>query len=262
MEKEQEKMKEITIEALARKEKGKEASKKIRRNGFIPAVVYGSEMKSLPLLVEGKGFLHILHSGEIGENVIINLNIKDGKEQEKKVLIRELQKDPVTGKVIHIDFQHISLTKKIKLNVPIHIVGTPAGVKDGGILQYVLRELEVECLPTEIPEKIEVDVSNLKIGDSIHVSDIPLEKVTILSDLRSSVVTVVPPTAFKEPEAAVVEEAKEPEVITEKKEGEEEEAGEKPEKEAKAEKSEKAVKAEKPEKAEKEEEKEKKKEKK
>jgi large subunit ribosomal protein L25 len=244
-------MKEIEIEVVARKERGKEACKKLRKNGFIPAVVYGSEMEALSLLVEGKNFVHILRSGEIGENVIINLNIKNGKEQSKKVLIREIQRDPVSGQIVHIDFQHISLTKKIKLNIPVHLIGIPEGVKGGGILQYVLRELEVECLPTDIPEKVEIDVSSLKIGDSIHVSDIKLEKVTILNDLSGSVVTVVPPTAFKEPEVAVVEEAKEPEVITEKKEAEGEKAEEKPEKEAKAEK---------PEKAEKKEEKEKKKE--
>ncbi|MCK4385198.1 MAG: 50S ribosomal protein L25/general stress protein Ctc [candidate division Zixibacteria bacterium] len=235
-------MKEIVIKAKARDKRGKKHAKKLRREGTIPAVVYGAETAPLPLEVEAKSFHTLLRSG-LGENVVITLNIDEKKNGDKKVLIREVQRDPVWENILHIDFQQISLTKKLTINVPIQLVGTPIGVQqDGGILQHVLRELEVECLPTDIPEKIEVDVAHLKIGDSIHVGDIKLEKAEILSDPQGSLVSVVPPTVFKEPEVAPAATAEEPEVITEKKEEEEE-------KEAKAEKKEepeKGAKEEKP----------------
>jgi len=235
-------MKEIVIKVKERDKLGKEHAKKLRRDGIIPAVVYGAETSPLPLEVEAKSFHALLRSG-LGENVIITLNIDAQKDGDKKVLIREVQRDPVWGNILHIDFQQISLAKKLTINAPVQLVGTPIGVEqDGGILQHVLRELEVECLPTDIPEKIEVDVTNLKIGDSIHVGDIKLEKVEILTDPQGSIVSVVPPTVFKEPEVAPAAAAEEPEVITEKKEEEEEkeakaEKKEEPEKGAKEEKS-------------------------
>jgi len=234
-------MKEIVITAKLRDKLGKEHAKKLRRKGIIPAVVYGAETSTLPLEVEAKSFHALLRSG-LGENVIITLNIDDQKNGDKKVLIRELQRDPVWGEILHVDFQQISLSKKLTIKVPIHLVGIPIGVQqDGGILQHVLRELEVECLPTEIPEKIEVDVANLKIGDSIHVGDVKLEKAQILTDPQGSIVSVVPPTVFKEPEVAPAAAVEEPEVITEKKEGVEKEEAEKG-KEAKAEKKEETTK--------------------
>lgn len=234
-------MKEIVIKAKARDKLGKEHAKKLRREGVIPAVVYGAQTAPLALEVEAKAFQALLRSG-LGENIIVSLNIDDPKNGNKKVLIRELQRDPVWGDILHIDFQQISLTKRLTINVPVHLLGTSVGVQqDGGILQHVLRELEVQCLPTDIPEKVEVDVTNLKIGDSIHVGDIKLESVEILSDAQGSIVSVVPPTVFKEPEVAPAAAGEEPEVITEKKEEEEKE-----EKAEKKEEPEKGAKDEKP----------------
>jgi large subunit ribosomal protein L25 len=190
------------------------------------------------LEVETKSFLSLLRGG-LGENVIVTLLLDDKKDSQRKVLVREVQRDPVTGAILHLDFHQISLTKKLTIQVPIHLVGTPVGVDDGGILQHALRDLEIECLPTAIPEKIEVDVSHLKIGDSVHVGDIRVENAEILSDSKSSVVSVVPPTVFKEPEVAAPVAEEEPEVIGEK-EGEaaekKEEKEEEKDKEAKAEK--------------------------
>ncbi len=235
-------MKEIVLKARHREKSGKEYAKKLRRDGFIPAVLYGPESPAVSLEIETKSFQTLLRGG-LGENVIVTLLLDEKKDGQRKVLIREIQRDPVNGNILHLDFHQISLTKKLTIEVPIHLVGTPEGVSDGGILQHVLRELEVECLPTAIPEKIEVDVSSLKIGDSFHVADIKVENVEILSDPKSSVVTVVPPTVFKEPEVAAAVAEEEPEVIGEKKEGEEEKEEEKKEekeeekgKEAKAEK--------------------------
>jgi large subunit ribosomal protein L25 len=230
-------MKEIVLKARHREKGGKEYAKKLRKSGFIPAVLYGPETPVVSLEIEAKSFQALLRGG-LGENMIVNLLLDEKEDGRRKVLIREIQRDPVKEDVLHVDFHQISLTKKLTIEVPIHLVGTPEGVSDGGILQHVLRELEVECLPTAIPEKIEVDVSSLKIGDSFHVADLKVENVEILNDPKSSIVTVVPPTVFKEPEVAAAVTEEEPEVIGEKKEGEkeEEEKEEEKGKEAKAEK--------------------------
>jgi len=214
-------MQEVNLEVKLREKTGKEVAKKLRREGLIPGVVYGAEGKTLSIQVPEKNFTQILHSG-FGENVLITLNIANGKTQSKKVLIKEIQHDPVRGNIVHIDFHHIQLTKKVTVKVPVQLTGLADGVKNqGGILQHILREIEVECLPTDIPAKIEIDVSPLRIGDSIHVRDIKLEKATVLSDPEGTLASVVPP--MKEEEvpvaaAAPVEgEITEPEVISEKK---------------------------------------------
>jgi large subunit ribosomal protein L25 len=230
-------MKEVVLKAKPREMLGKEKAKKLRKNGIIPAVVYGLETKTIPLEIEAKTFNALLRGG-LGENVIITLELDDQNDGKKQVLIREVQRDPVRGDIVHVDFHQISLTQKITIEVPIHLVGTPEGVKEGGILQHALREIKVECLPTAIPEKFEVDVSGLKIGDSIHVADLKVENATILSDLQGSIASVVPPTIFKEAEAAPAAAEAEPEVIGEKKEekAEGEEGEEEKGKEAKGEK--------------------------
>ncbi len=212
-------MKEVVLKVRPREKRGKEHAKKLRRNGFIPAVVYGHKTPSLPLEIEGKTLQALLRHG-LGENVLVTLITDDQKQKDRKVLIREVQRDPVRGDIVHIDFHEVSLTKKLSIQVPIHLVGTPEGVTAGGILQHVLRELEVQCLPTAIPEKIDVDVSHLNIGDSVHVADLKVDNVDILSDPGSSVVSVVPPTVFKEPEVAAPVAEEEPEVIGEEKEEE------------------------------------------
>jgi large subunit ribosomal protein L25 len=231
-------MKEIVLRARPREQSGKEYARKLRRNGFVPAVLYGPETETQHLEVETKTFLTLVRGG-LGENVIVNLLLDDTEKGKRKVLVREVQRDPVTGDVLHVDFHQISLTKKLTIEIPIHLIGTPEGVNDGGIMQHALRELEIECLPTAIPEKIEVDVSHLKIGDTIHVADVTLENAEILSDSKSSIVSVVPPTVFKEPEVEAPAAEEEPELVGEKKEEEAEKKEEKEEekgKEAKAEK--------------------------
>lgn len=223
-------MREVVLKVRPREKRGKEQAKKLRRDGFIPGVVYGQKTPSQPLEIESKSFYALLRGG-LGENVLITLSTGDKKDGQRKVLIREIQRDPVSGDILHVDFHQISLTKKLAIQVPIHLVGIPEGVKEGGILQHVLRELEVECLPTAIPEKIEVDVDHLKIGDSIHVADLKVHNVEVLSEPESSIVSVVPPTVFKEAEVAPEVTEEEPEVITEKKEEEKKEEEKKEEKE-------------------------------
>ncbi|MCI0405411.1 MAG: 50S ribosomal protein L25, partial [candidate division Zixibacteria bacterium] len=175
-------MKEITFKVQARTEAGKQKAKKFRAQGLLPGVVYG-EGKSTPVVFNAHDF-ETLHQSIRGENVLINLEIQNGGLETKKTLIKAIQREPVWGKILHVDFQHVSLSKKITVKVPVHLIGTPVGVKDtGGILQHTFRELEISCLPTEIPQHIDVDVSLLKIGDSVHVRDLRLaEGVQILVD--------------------------------------------------------------------------------
>ena len=246
-------MKEISFKVQARKEAGKQKAKKFRTRGLLPGVVYG-EGKSTPVVFNAHEFENLYHSIR-GENVLINLEIENGGRDTQKTLIREIQREPVWGRILHVDFQHVSLSKKITVKVPVHIIGTAVGVKDtGGILQHTFRELEISCLPTEIPQHIDVDVTALKIGDSIHVRDLKLpEGIQVLVDGDLSVASVVPPTIIKEGELEAAAEVAEPEVITERKpaEGEEAEEGaeakgkEKKPAEAKAEKKAEPAKAEK-----------------
>ena len=212
-----------TISARSRESRGKGAARQTRREGRIPAVLYGHGEDSVSLSVDANELQKLVHSISI-ENTIVDLDLGSGEPY--KVLIRELQRHPFRDEFVHIDFFHVAMDEKIQVEVPIVLIGTPTGVKNkGGVLDHQLRELEVFCLPGSIPEKIELDVSNLDIGDSIHVSDIQLPEVEILTELDRAVVAVLAPTVMEVEEVA--EEAlAEPEVIGRGKEAEEgEEAG-------------------------------------
>ncbi|MBN1794974.1 MAG: 50S ribosomal protein L25/general stress protein Ctc [Candidatus Omnitrophica bacterium] len=224
-------MEQRTLSVQRRDKTGKESCKKLRAEGLVPAVVYAGGKEAVLLAVPAREMQRILH-GEGSTNAIINLMIKEnGASQEKTVIIKEVQFNPVKDDMVHIDFQEISLTEKLTVNVPVVEKGEPIGVRrDGGILEHSTRELEIECLPTQIPESIVVDVSNLEIGDSIHLKDIVLpEGVEVLDSLETTLFSVMAPRLEEEPVAAAAEEAgpQEPEVIREKKaepEGEEAEA--------------------------------------
>jgi large subunit ribosomal protein L25 len=222
-------MKETLLEAEERTGSGKSVTRKLRMSGSLPAVLYGMEKKPQMLNVNARELTRLLHASG-GENVLVDLVV--GKTNPEKVLVKEVQHHPVTSKIVHIDFLRIDLTKKVTVMVPVHIVGTAEGVKGGGVLEVVSRELEVSCLPMDIPNHITVDVTALKINEAIHVTDLQLGKLEILTDKARTVVTVQPPTVIKEvapvaevAEGAVVEgeAAAEPEVITEKKKEKEEE---------------------------------------
>ncbi len=215
-------MEELKLEVQVRKEVGSRKINKVRRNNFIPAVVYGGREKSTPVQVDRKIFEKIERSHR-SESVIFHLNVMEGEKKIKdySAMIKEIQHHPVTDVTLHIDFGRISLTKEIEVKVPIVAKGEAVGVKqDGGSLDHVLWELDVICLPTKIPKSIEVDVSHLKINDSIHVKDLKLpEGVKTKHDLESIVFSVAPP--MKEvviEEAAAQATMTEPEVIKEKKE--------------------------------------------
>ena len=214
----------VDLQAEFRTVVGKEGAKKLRQVKRIPAVVYGGPRGPIPVVVNPLELLAVL---EAGENVLINLSLTGGETpQTSVVILKELQRHPVKGSPLHADFQEISMERKIRVEVPLLLSGEPTGVKDkGGILEHVLRQLSVECLPLSIPDRIVLDVTALDIGDTLHVRDVTVaEGVRILDDGARVVASVSAPKA--EEVAAVTEEEKpaEPEVVG-KKEKEEAEAG-------------------------------------
>ncbi|HEY6221619.1 MAG TPA: 50S ribosomal protein L25, partial [Candidatus Eisenbacteria bacterium] len=169
----------LALKSERRSDVGKGVARKLRMTGRIPAVYYGRGEEPIPLIVSLKELEELIHSAE-GSNVIVDLRVGGDASHERKALIREIQRDPVGGTILHLDLQHISLTEQIIVEVPIVLLGVPTGVKDGGgILEHLLREVEIECLPADIPSRLEIDVSALNIGDSLHVSDLKADRVTI-----------------------------------------------------------------------------------
>ena len=228
-----------TVEAEIRKEKGKTAAKRLREKGDIPAIVYGKESGSLPLILNSKDFRTVLRH-LAGKKVLFELKIKDNdKILKKKVILKEIQRDLTRDMILHLDFHEVTLGKLIEVNVPITLTGESPGVKEGGILDQVLREIKIETLPSHIPEEIKIDVSSLKIGDSIYVKDLlKIKETTILTEHSDVAVSVLAPRKVEE-EAPPVEEAEaEPEVISEaeaeerRKNKEAEKPAEEPEKES------------------------------
>ncbi|MCK4302287.1 MAG: 50S ribosomal protein L25 [candidate division Zixibacteria bacterium] len=200
-------MKEVPITAIRRDSVGKGFARRERMAGNIPAVVYGPEVEPVPISVDERAFRTAMKAAG-GASTLISLDVEGAKNT---VVLREIQRDPVTSKITHLDFHAISMTRPMYLSIPISFVGTPRGVKtDGGIMQITMREMEVSCLPTDIPDKIELDVTDLGIGDSIHVKDVSIPKANILDSERRTVVVIAAPTVVK---ADAVEEAEEAEVV-------------------------------------------------
>lgn len=218
-------MEKIILNAEVRSSTGKAAAKSLRRKDVIPAVVYKGGKEAIKLQLAVGALNEVLHT-KAGENVIVTLKIADGanKTKDKTVLIKEIQREPIRGLILHVDFSEISLTETLKVNVPLAVRGEPVGVKaDGGILEHVMWELQVECLPTNIPEKIDVDVSAMKIGDAIYVKNITApEGVKLLTDPELIALIVKPPKVEVPKEEVAAEGAAEPELIRKKKEVEEE----------------------------------------
>ena len=221
-------MKDIVVDVKSRETLGKNPSRRLRHEGLIPAIVYGAKKDPVPVVVDPKKILEIIHS-ESGVNTIFQLGLAD-KEARRHVMIKEYQVDPVRGNLIHADFVRIQMDEVIEVDVPVQATGEAAGVKlDGGILDHVTRQVRVSCLPGDIPEHIVIDVTPLKIGDALRVSDLPKsDKYRILSEADVTLVVVTPPA--KEEVAAPTTEAApaapaEPEVIKKGK-AVDEEAGE------------------------------------
>lgn len=215
----------LSLKSARRSDVGKGVARKLRQVGRIPAVYYGRGEEPIPLVVTLRELEDVIDRAE-GSNVIVDLKVEGDAGADRKALIREIQRDPVVGNILHLDLQHISLTERIVVEVPIVLLGTPTGVKDGGgILEHLLREVEVECLPTDIPSRLEVDVSGLNIGDSLHVSDLKADRVVIRTEADRAIAAVVPPTILEEAKPAEEAAPAEPELVKEKKEEEEGEGG-------------------------------------
>ncbi|OGP70811.1 MAG: hypothetical protein A2W09_07180 [Deltaproteobacteria bacterium RBG_16_50_11] len=182
---------------------GKEASKKLRARGLVPAIFYGPRTETISLVVDPKELTKTLQT-EAGGNVLIDLDIRKGNKSDRKVvMVKDIQIHPLQQTILHTDFYEVTMDEMITVEVPIQLVGKPEGIKVGGILEQIRRAIEVQCLPADIPKRIEVDVSSLQIGDSIHVQEIQIEKGKILADTNFTIATVVPPAAE---EKKVVEE--------------------------------------------------------
>ena len=186
------------LNATERKSTGKGHARALRRQGLIPAVLYGPETLSIPLTISTND-LEKIYQQSGTELFILNLIIKNGGTKDKTAMVKEMQVSPLTNEYLHVDFYEISMEKGITVKVPVELTGKSVGVEGGGLLQLIRYELEVSCLPGDIPGNIEVDVSNLEVGDSIHVEDITVgENVTLVYDNNFTVATVVAPTLVEE----------------------------------------------------------------
>lgn len=205
----------IVIRGDRRQESGKNASRRLRKKGLIPAVIYGEGSEAQPLVITKKDIIHILKQ-ETGENTIFKVALGN---KEIDAMIKEIQVDPVTDELLHADLVRISMDKKVRVTVPVVTVGTPVGVKsEGGFIEFITREIEVECLPGSIPENIIIDISNLHLHQTFKVGNIDAQEgITIITDPNTVLVIILAPSKAEVfpgevPEVAV-EEGKEPEVI-------------------------------------------------
>ena len=210
-------MTSVALAAEIRNERGKSGVNKVRGRGLCPAVVYGPGADAVNVAIDPKVFLKLMHTA--GENALIDLALGDAGT--KKVIVREVQYDPLKPMPIHVDFYIVSLDRAIEVSVPLELVGTPLPVaQKSGLLTQALHELQVECLPGSIPQSIKVDVSALALGDSLHVRDIPVPAGVTVLDAPDQTVAAVAGLGAETAVAPVTETA-EPEVIRERKPAEE-----------------------------------------
>jgi large subunit ribosomal protein L25 len=208
-------MAHVALTAQSRKGTGQGAARTLRRQALIPAVFYGPEVEPVHLSLNYRDLEKLIKTGA-GENVIIDLAIETGESTlSHRAMLKEIQLDPVKQTILHVDLYEISMDKKIEVEVPITLTGTAKGVSDeGGILQQVSRTLEISCLPDNIPDAFELDVTDLNIGDSLHVSDLKIpQDIEVLVEGELTIATVVPPTKVEEIEPEVPEEEEEREEV-------------------------------------------------
>ncbi len=209
----------IKLKAKERGEFSGSKLNKLRSEDKIPAVLYGPDVDNTPIIIDKKEFWDAI-STEHGENALIDL--KFGRKKGITSIIKEIQVDPVSMKILHVDFGQIRLTEKIEVEVPVEVEGEAPGVKDeGGVLEHIIHDLKIRCLPTEIPDSFVVDVSGMSIGDHVTVGDIEAgDDVEILAESDAIVINIGTPTEVEEPEEELEEEV-EPEVIGKEKDEEE-----------------------------------------
>ena len=195
-------MADVTLTAETREQRGSRPAGRLRRAGLLPAVVYGLDRGSVPVTVPARELQHIL-AGESGANTLIALRV-DGEEQ--LTLARQIQRDPVRGSLVHVDFVRVSRDVAVSAEVPIHLTGESVGVRDGGLLEQLMFHLAIEAKPADIPVAVEADVSGLALGDQLHVSDLVIPAGVVLShDADELVAQVVAPRGLTEAEVAAAE---------------------------------------------------------
>ncbi|MCS7279435.1 MAG: 50S ribosomal protein L25/general stress protein Ctc [Thermodesulfobacteriaceae bacterium] len=184
-------MKQVSLTVTKRTKTGKEIAKKLRKNGLIPAIVYGSHTRPIPIVVRFNELEKIL-SRYKGETLIFNLEIINGESIKKQAILKDYQLHPVTDQIIHLDFFVIEEAEPIEIEVPLEFVGKPLGVSKGGILEILKHEVTIECLPNQIPDKITVELSNLDIGDVLHVKDLKVpENIKVKDNPEETIVTII-----------------------------------------------------------------------
>ena len=200
-------MEELRLKATRRKDRGKGAMRKMRKDGAIPGVLYGRDTESLALTIAEKDWRLI--QGHVRSTTIIRMDLADGgATEERPVMVKDIQREVVGRGLLHIDFLQVSMERQIQVQVPVHLVGTAKGVVAGGVVEHHLHAVLVECLPGNIPDRIDVDISGLEIGDSIHVRAVSIPGVKLLDAPDVAIVGVTPPEA--EEKVAAAPEAEEP----------------------------------------------------
>jgi large subunit ribosomal protein L25 len=198
-------MERVSLEAKVRSATGTGGVKKLRRSGQVPAVVYGRGIDPAVITVDAKALRGALHT-TAGMNVLIDMTIGDGAPAPQTVMVKDVQRDIFRRDIIHVDFTTVNLSETVEAHVPIVFKGTPKGVtEDGGVFEVHMREVVVECLPTQIPEHIDLDVAGLPLGRSVHVSDLVLPaEVTLITEGEEVLATVVAPRVVEEEVPAAV----------------------------------------------------------
>ncbi|MCY3590204.1 MAG: 50S ribosomal protein L25 [Acidobacteria bacterium] len=217
-------MSEPTVTVRLREQTGKNANRRLRAGGEIPAVIYGGSADSAAIRVDGKLVLSLIREG--GENAVFLLQL-EGTEQTRHTMIRDLQWNPLTGALVHIDFQRVKMDQEVQVSVPIEVVGVPEGVRnEGGLLEFITREVSVICLPGDIPVSIELDVSALHIGQHVEAGELVLPDAVTLNDEESKVIVSVAAARVVEEEEEEPEEGELLEALTDEPErvGEEDES--------------------------------------
>ena len=216
-------MERIELTAQVRDKTGKGVARGLRRSAMIPAVLYGHG-KSVPIALGSKEIMKVLNT-EGGEHALINLKLEGAKEAtDRLAMIKDYQTDPITDSPIHLDLLEVAMDEKVRVAVSVHLVGTSIGIKEGGIVQHGQREIEIECLPNDIPDYLEVDITNLKVNESLHIRDMQIPAgIKTLSDAEATVVTIQPPVSQEKLDemlaaAPAVEEAEQPELVKKPKE--------------------------------------------
>lgn len=184
-------MRQVNLSVVKREKTGKECAKKLRKQGLISAIVYGHNFDPVPISVKANELESILHKYK-GETLLFNLEVQNGETQRIQAILKDYQLHPVTDKIIHLDFVAIKEGETVSIDVPLEFVGRPVGLTKGGVIEIFMHDLTVECLPSNIPDKIQVDISNLDLGDVLHVKDIKVpEGVKVLDDPEDTVITIV-----------------------------------------------------------------------